>query len=327
MTSQGDVELSLISKNYFFTFFNLFLIFTVFGTASNFLGLIDNVKEALRDTTMVTSALANSLATLAPFYVNLIVLQGLGLFPFRLLEFGSVALYPVFLIGAKTPRGELLARWEFTSTTLLMPLLDYAELVQPPIFSYGYYLPQTLLIFVVCIVYSILPSSWMVVLFGLIYFCIGSFIYKYQLLYAMDHRQHSTGRAWPMICNRVLIGLMVFQIAMIGILSGKTAVTRGILIVPLLAGTIWFQVFFHRNYEPLMVHIALRSLKPDGPSTIATPTESRWDYETDQGRAIDTNSETGSVSYVNPSLVAPLEELWVIKSGANGANHHDGLEP
>lgn len=108
MTSQGDVELSLISKSFFFTFFNLFIIFTVFGTASNFLGFIDNLKEALRDTTMVAYALAKSLETLAPFYVNLIVLQGLGLFPFRLLEFGSVALYPIFLIGAKTPRGRFL---------------------------------------------------------------------------------------------------------------------------------------------------------------------------------------------------------------------------
>lgn len=198
---------------------------------------------------------------------------------------------------------------------------DYAELVQPPIFSYGYYLPQTLLIFVVCVVYSVLPSSWMVVLFGLIYFCVGSFIYKYQLLYAMDHRQHSTGRAWPMICNRVFLGLVVFQVAMIGILSLKTAFTRGVLIVPLLAGTIWFLIFFQRTYEPLMKHIALKSLDRDGLSPATTLPESRWDHDTDRGHAVDTNSETG-VRYVNPSLVAPLEELWVIKDGANGSAAH-----
>lgn len=127
-----------------------------------------------------------------------------------------------------------------------------------------------------------------------------------------------------MICNRVLIGLMVFQIAMIGILSLNTAFTRGVLIVPLLAGTVWFQVFFQRTYEPLMEYIALRSLDRNGQPTSSTPTEARWDHETDQGRAVDTNSETGVVKYINPSLVSPLEKLWVIKSGANGTNVHHG---
>lgn len=106
MTSHGDIELSLVSKNYFFTFFNLFLVFTVFATASNFYGFWDNLRDVLKDTTSVAYALARSLEKLAPFYYNLIVLQGLGLFPFRLLEFGAVAMYPIMLLGARTPRGE-----------------------------------------------------------------------------------------------------------------------------------------------------------------------------------------------------------------------------
>lgn len=105
MISQGEVEMSLISKNFFFTFFNLFLIFTVFGTASKAAGFIDRIGDGLKDTASIAYVLATSIQDLAPFYANLIILQGLGLFPFRLLEFGSVALYPVFLIGAKTPRG------------------------------------------------------------------------------------------------------------------------------------------------------------------------------------------------------------------------------
>ena len=105
MTSQGDIELSLISKNFFFTFFNLFVVFTIFGTVSKFAGYVDSIKDALRDTTMLANTLAHSLEKLTGFYMNLIVLQGLGLFPLRLLEFGTVVLYPLGLIGAKTPRG------------------------------------------------------------------------------------------------------------------------------------------------------------------------------------------------------------------------------
>ena len=107
MLSQGEVEMSLISKNFFFTFFNLFVVFTIFGTASNATAekYRDKLGDSLRDSTSVAYTLANSLKNLVLLYTNLIILQGLGLFPLRLLEFGSVALYPISLMSAKTPRG------------------------------------------------------------------------------------------------------------------------------------------------------------------------------------------------------------------------------
>ena len=158
MVSRGDVELSVISKNFFFSFFNLFLLFTVFGTASSFYGFWESLRDAFKDSTTIALALANSLEGLAPFYINLLILQGLGLFPFRLLEFGSVALYPFHFLSARTPR-------------------EYAELSTPPKFSYGFSIPQTILILVICVVYSVFPSSWLICLFGLIYFTIGKFIF------------------------------------------------------------------------------------------------------------------------------------------------------
>jgi hypothetical protein len=102
MISQGDVELSLISKNFFFTFFNFFIVFTALGTAALSPG---NLGSKPPNETAL--ALARSIEKILGFYVNYIVLQGLGLFPFRLLEFGSVFMYPISLIGAKTPRGKL----------------------------------------------------------------------------------------------------------------------------------------------------------------------------------------------------------------------------
>lgn len=111
MISQGDVELSTISKNFFFVFFNFFVVFTVLGTASNFYKFFQDFGDALKDTRRIAYTLAISLQRLLTFYVNFIILQGLGLFPFRLLEFGSVATYPVILIGAKTPRGASAAVW------------------------------------------------------------------------------------------------------------------------------------------------------------------------------------------------------------------------
>lgn len=161
--------------------------------------------------------------------------------------------------------------------------------------------------------------------FGLLYFLIGNFIYKYQLLYAMDHRQHSTGKAWTIICNRVVVGILVFQIAMAGVLALKTAILRSLLILPLLVCTVWFMVYYQRSYEPLMKFIALRSLHRDETSGAAAPGESRYDSETALGRDVDEDEETG-LRFINPSLIIPLEDMWIAKEPANGSNPGDDQE-
>lgn len=319
MISQGEVEMSLISKNFFFTFFNLFVVFTFLGTASGAAGYFNQIGDTIKDTRTIAYALAQSLTNLVLFYINLIILQGIGLFPFRLLEFGSVALYPIYSYMAKTPRGTIRTPSRLCDSGRLIDVLDYAELVQPPVFSYGFYLPQSILIFIVCIVYSVLPASWFMLFFGLLYFLIGSFTYKYQLLYAMDHRRHSTGRAWPIICNRIVLGLIVFQLALAGILGLNLAVYRAVLVVPLIAFSIWFIVYYQRTYEPLMKFIAIRSLNHDPPFGAIAQGESRYESETSHGRNVDENEETG-LRYINPSMILPLEDLWLAKKGPEGAS-------
>ncbi|KAL2815635.1 hypothetical protein BDW59DRAFT_153740 [Aspergillus cavernicola] len=300
MMSRGDIELSVISKSFFFSFFNVFVILTVIGTATNFYGLWEHLRDTLKDATTIAFALANSLEGFAPFYINLLILQGLGLFPLRLLEFGSLFMYPINFLMARTPR-------------------DFAELSTAPTFSYGYSIPQSILTLVICVVYSVFPSSWLICFFGLLYFAIGSLIYKYQLLYAMDHRQHSTGRAWPMICNRVLVGLVVFQLAMVGVLALRKAITRSLLVVPLLGATVWFSYFFAQSYEPLTKFIALKSIYRDLPSPgdISPSPSSTFSPPMALDRDAFPIRLGGQVlglklkKYVNPSLILPLDSAWL----------------
>jgi hypothetical protein len=75
-------------------------VFTTLGTISKSWGSFGD--EPLRET---ANKLAISIQELRQFYVNYVVLQTFGLFPFRLLEFGSVFLYPFQLVAAKSPRG------------------------------------------------------------------------------------------------------------------------------------------------------------------------------------------------------------------------------
>ncbi|KAL2021369.1 hypothetical protein VTK56DRAFT_7234 [Thermocarpiscus australiensis] len=296
MLSQGDIALSVISKNFFFTFFNIFLIFTVFGAVTS---IFDVLRNSLKDTTYIAYTLARKIEELSVFYTNFIMLQGLGLFPFRLLQFGSVALYPIYRMGAKTPR-------------------DFAQMVQPPMFYYGLYLPTALLVFILCLVYSALPGGALVLGLGLAYFSLGYFTYKYQLLYAMDQPQHATGGAWRMICYRVMLGLVVFQLTMSGYLALRSAFTVALLIGPLFVATLWYGWSFRRRMEPLTRFISLRSIKRaedgegsaiigedfDGPGGGVQREFLR------RGSTVDEDREKG-LRFVNPSLVMPLEQPWI----------------
>jgi hypothetical protein len=296
MLSQGDVALSNVSKNFFFTFFNIFLIFTVFGAVTS---IFDVLRNSLKDTTYIAYTLARKIEELSVFYTNFIMLQGLGLFPFRLLDFGSVALYPINRMGAKTPR-------------------DFALLVQPPRFYYGFYLPTALLVFILCLVYSALPNGSLVLALGLAYFSLGYYTHKYQLIYAMDQPQHATGGAWRMICYRIMLGLVVFQLTMSGYLALRKAFTVALLVAPLFVGTVWYGWEFRKRMEPLTRFISLRSIKRSelegGEEGEGSGVILDGDEEEDLGRArrellrrgstVDEEREKG-LRFVNPSLVVP----------------------
>ncbi|EON97141.1 putative duf221-domain-containing protein [Phaeoacremonium minimum UCRPA7] len=296
LISQGDVELSIISKNFFFTFFNIFLVFTVFGAATQIWTVL---RDSLKDTTYIAYQLAMKIQQLNNFYLNFIMLQGLGLFPFRLLEFGSVSLYPINRMGAKTPR-------------------DFAQLVAPPTFSYGFYLPTALLVFILCLEYSVLPGGYLVLLLGLVYFTLGYFTYKYQLLYAMDQPQHATGGAWRIICYRIIVGLIVFQLTMAGYLGLAKAFFEAFLIAPLLLGTIYYSYYWKRQFEPLTHYLSLRSIRrdvdEDGENVVLDEDfggPGRVPHELlRRGSTIDEDREKG-LKFVNPSLVVPLEQPWI----------------
>lgn len=155
-------------------------------------------------------------------------------------------------------------------------------------------------------------DSWKVILSGLVYFVIGSFVYKYQLLYAMDHRQHSTGKSWVMICDRVQIGIILFQITVGGQLALKKALLRSVMLVPLVVGSVWFFYVYGRTYKPLMEFIALKSVRraehADYESAELQGSDSddhhRYEREANHGQTVDESRERG-MRFVNPSLISP----------------------
>ena len=238
--SRGQVELSFITKNFFFNFFNIFLVSAISGSTAQLLPVL---WDALDSTSKLPKIIAQSIMNLADLYISFVVLQGVGLLPFRLLEPGGITQYVRAHYMARTPREKL-------------------EAQKPPVFSYGYYLPTAILIFILCLVYSILKKGVFILLAGVVYFFIGYYTYKYQLLYAMDDPGHSTGAVWSMICYRIFLGLFFFQITMTGFLGLQKAFWPALLVLPLMFATVWYGYwYFRRRYDPLTRYISLRSIK------------------------------------------------------------------
>ncbi|WPK24131.1 hypothetical protein PUMCH_001389 [Australozyma saopauloensis] len=272
-TSRGDEELSAISKNFFYIFVNLFLVFTLFGTA------------ILTDTAQLAYQLADSLKKLSLFYVDLIILQGIGIFPYKLLLLGNLLKWPLgSLIWCKTPR-------------------DYFNLHKPPVFNFGLQLPQPILILIITITYSVISTK--IVTAGLIYFIIGYFVFKYQLLYACVHPPHNTGKVWPLVVRRVILGLLIFHTMMVGTLTAERAYTCATVILPMPVFTMYIFWYFHKHYIPLSSFIALRSIENN--ELPYHGDEERGLYgSTSRAQTLDEEREFNQ-SYVYPNLVSDLD--------------------
>ncbi|MCH0629281.1 hypothetical protein JNB11_04820 [Kocuria palustris] len=254
----SDEELSSVAKNFFYNFVNLFLIFTLFGTVN------------LTDTGLIAKTLAEKLQELLVFYIHLTILLGIGLFPYKLLLVGNLFNYSLgSWFVCKTPR-------------------DYLRMYNPPNFNFGLQLPTPILVFIITILYSIMNLK--ILTAGLVYFICGFYVYKYQLLYACIHPPHSTGKVWIMIFRRIIIGLLLFQLTMAGMLGLRKAYVGATLIAPLPLYTVYCLFQFEKSYVPLVEYIALRA--------IDTP-------ETSREQTVDERREQ-TEKYEFPNLVLPL---------------------
>lgn len=93
---------------------------------------------------------------------------------------------------------------------------------------------------------------------------------------------------------------------MAGQLALRLAIKRSLLIVPLVAITLWFSYVYNKSYKPLMKFIALRSIRRHEQ---ANQHSSRFLME-QRVMPVDVDEMTEEMAernlrFVNPSLIAP----------------------
>ncbi|ORX48148.1 DUF221-domain-containing protein [Piromyces finnis] len=236
------IEQSLLSKYFFYQLFNILLIFTVVGTIFN------TISEILNDPKSIITIVAEQFPKVSPFFMNYVILQGFLCLPIQLINPGSFIMNFVLrlLKICQTPR-------------------EYSNASDPVIISlnYGYHYTIPLLIFVIALTYSCI--SPLILIFGCFYFIIAYIVYKYQFLYIHYPKYETYGRYAPMLVNRCMAGLIIFQITMVGIISLKTESLYGIYVGPLIPISLLAVWWFKKAFEG---HVKFLSLETIGRMTI-----------------------------------------------------------
>ncbi|OUM63314.1 hypothetical protein PIROE2DRAFT_10155 [Piromyces sp. E2] len=231
------IEQSLLSKYFFYQLFNILLIFTVVGT------IFKTITEILNDPKSIIRILAEQFPKVSPFFMNYVILQGFLCLPLQLINPGSFIMNLILRLFkfCKTPR-------------------EYSNASDPVIISlnYGYHYTIPLLIFVIALTYSCIAP--LILIFGCLYFVIAYIIYKYQFLYIHYPKYETYGRYAPMLVNRCMAGLIIFQITMVGIISLKTESLYGIYVGPLIPLSLLAVWWFKKAFEGHVTFLSLETI-------------------------------------------------------------------
>ncbi|CCM06528.1 uncharacterized protein FIBRA_08801 [Fibroporia radiculosa] len=230
------IEYSLLRKYFLFLLVNVVFIFLV---ASTYWQL---VRDFANSPAKVVEKLADALAAgkARHFFVSYVILQGLGIMPLQLLSLGILIprfVYRMFV--TRTPR-------------------DFAELNAPPMINYGVVYPQAILIFVITLLYSVIQP--LILLFGALYFGVAYVVYKYKLLFVFYKPYESHGQAWPITFARLIWGVIIFIVFMMGIFILKRSYVLATLLAPLLAGTLLWSWYTNKTFQSLSEFVNLSSV-------------------------------------------------------------------
>ncbi|KAJ1914538.1 hypothetical protein IWQ60_008773 [Tieghemiomyces parasiticus] len=221
---RAQMDTFVLSRVFFFQIFNVLLVFTLSSTLWNSLyEIIDNPSQ-------ITQKLASSLPQVAPFFINYIIMLGVGYLPFKLLQVFPMIWHAFRRYLCTTPR-------------------DFAEVVAPIYVAWGARYPVPMLVFVITLTYS--NISPLILVFGILYFILGFVFYKYLFLYVYFKYYESSGRMWPFVVRRLVVCIYIYHLLMFGLFSLKKLWVLAILTVPTVAMN---SIFFHYINKILTVY-------------------------------------------------------------------------
>ncbi|CAJ0629710.1 718_t:CDS:2 [Entrophospora sp. SA101] len=236
--TKSSRDRAVLSKLFLFFIINNLIIFTLTSTAYD---IWSTIKQKIQDGDTdlreiynvfkaqdFTQELAKSLVKVSTFWINYISLRGVAAI-FDLAQMFSLV-------------------WTFLKKIFITPTpRNIKEFSRPPDFDYPVYYNIHLFFFSVGIIYSVIAP--LILFFCFTYFALAYLVYRYQLMYVFTTKIETGGTYWRVIFNRVIVSMIMWQIAMIGVMNLKAARQQSIAIIPLIIITILFKIYCSRRYD------------------------------------------------------------------------------
>ncbi|KAJ2826506.1 hypothetical protein IWW50_002327, partial [Coemansia erecta] len=163
--------------------------------------------------------LASNIPRVGTFFTGYILVLGVGYQPFKLLQVRPVI-------------------WHIGRQWLCSTPRDYARLVSPVYIDWYSVYPYPLLVFAIAMIYSTFSPP--VVVGAVIYFAIGYPVMKYLLLYVYFHPFETAGMAWPKLCRRMIMSIILYQIVMLTFVIVKGGGWYTFSLMPIIMLYMWF---------------------------------------------------------------------------------------
>lgn len=214
-TSFSSLERVSARKYHLFILVNVFFVSIIAGTA------LGQLKKFLNQPpSEIPKTLGVAMPMKATFFITYIMVDG----------WAGVA--------AEVLRVVPLIIFQLKNTFLVKTEKDREQAMDPGFLDFAVYEPRIQLYFLLGLVYCAVTP--ILLPFIIVFFAFAYLVFRHQIINVYDRKYESAAAFWPDVHRRIIIGLVISQLLLLGLLStkGLKISTPLLIVLPIL--TIWF---------------------------------------------------------------------------------------
>ncbi|KAL3626062.1 hypothetical protein CASFOL_029611 [Castilleja foliolosa] len=235
---EGHISRSLLEKRtaakfHFFILVNVFFGSIITGAAFQQLN-----KFLHQSASQIPKTVGVAMPMKATFFITYIMVDG----------WSGVASEIIRLVP--------LIKFHLKNTLFVRTDWDKELAMEPGCLDFATTEPQIQLYFLLGLVYSVVTP--LILPFIIVFFAFSFVIYRHQIINVYDQKYESGAAFWPDVHRRVIIGLVLSQILLMGLLSTMNALKSTPLLLVLTVLTIWFHRYCKERFEPAFKKFPIR---------------------------------------------------------------------
>ncbi|XP_062023313.1 CSC1-like protein At4g02900 [Rosa rugosa] len=232
-TSLSSLDRRSAAKYYLFILINMFLGNIVAGTA--FEQLEEFTSQASSE---YLKTIGRTMPMKGTFFITYIMVDGWSGIAAEIIRLVPLALY------------------HFKNTFLVKTEEDREEAMNPGSLAFATNEPRIQFYMLLGLVYSVVTP--LLLPFILIFFAFAYVVFRHQIINVYDQKYESGAAFWPRVHMRVIIGLIVSQVLVIGLFSTLDVQYSTYILIPQPILTFWFYRVCKGRFEPAFVTFPLQ---------------------------------------------------------------------